>query len=313
MKLTVVGMVKNSADIIETFIRGNGLYADNFVLIDNCSTDNTVNILNSLRKEGYDIEIIRDNENAYLQSMKMNILIQQVTRSGSSDWIIPLDDDEILFSDSGKNVRDIISSWDPAYAYFAPWRIFIPTEEDNFDEVCVAKRQKYIFDESLAIEKKIIFSNSTASNSDFRIVQGNHDFIGSESTVKLNQNELIIAHYPVRSEAQIVSKALVGWTNYLAMPNNSQNNGGHWKKIYDMYKSTMHVSIDMMWQICMLYLKPDFNTDDLQVNLKPLLIDEKAFEIKYTSIDEINPIMNYINNTEVLATNYARLLENNMK
>ena len=93
MKLTVVGMIKNSADIIETFIRANGLYADNFVLIDNDSTDNTRKILDSLKNEGYDIEIIYDPENAYLQSMKTNILIRKVIDKTDADWIITLDDD----------------------------------------------------------------------------------------------------------------------------------------------------------------------------------------------------------------------------
>ena len=48
MKITVISVVKNSADIIETFIRANGLFADNFVLVNNGSTDRTVDILNAL-------------------------------------------------------------------------------------------------------------------------------------------------------------------------------------------------------------------------------------------------------------------------
>ena len=51
MRITVIGMIKNSADIIETFIRANGLFADKFVLIDNESTDNTRKILLQLIDE----------------------------------------------------------------------------------------------------------------------------------------------------------------------------------------------------------------------------------------------------------------------
>ena len=51
--ITAVSMIKNSADVIETMIRGNSLVADNFVLVDNASTDNTLKIIGALREEGF--------------------------------------------------------------------------------------------------------------------------------------------------------------------------------------------------------------------------------------------------------------------
>lgn len=309
MNITVVGMIKNSADIIETFIRGNGLFADKFILIDNNSTDNTLKILNNLINEGYDISIYSDYENAYVQSMKMNILIRNIIRNHSVDWIIPLDDDEILISRNGGNVRDIIGNWDLGCAYFAKWRIFVPTELDNKEEKCVIKRIRYYFADSLVTEKKVIFSNVAALSEDFRIVQGNHDFIGPDIP-KISQEELIIAHYPVRSKEQISSKALIGWTNYLAMPNRVDSNGAHWREIYELCKNNNDISIDMLWKICMLYLNKDLNKVTIDLGYNASLIDEDALDIKYTKANEINPLLNYINNTEQLAMNYAKLLEN---
>ena len=55
--ITAVSMVKNSADVIETMIRGNSLVADNHVIINNASTDNTVAIIEELRKEGFKIDL----------------------------------------------------------------------------------------------------------------------------------------------------------------------------------------------------------------------------------------------------------------
>lgn len=310
MDITIVGMIKNSADVIETFIRANGLFADRFVLINNHSTDNTMTILSKLQDEGYEIEIYSDDENAYLQSMKMNILIRNVIAKYETNWIIPLDDDEILISKSGFSVRKVISDLDINRAYFAKWRIYIPTENDDMNEICVAKRQRYQFSDSLVNEKKVLFSNITASSEMFRIVQGNHDFVGV-NVEKEYHDDLVIAHFPVRSEEQIISKAIVGWTNYLAMPNNREGNGGHWKVIYDYYKKHFTISIDMMWQISMLYLKSNISIDELNVESNPLDLDDSAYEIRYTRIDEINPIINYINNCEQLADNYSKILEKN--
>lgn len=308
MKITVIGMVKNAADVIETFIRANGCFADNFAIIDNNSTDNTLFILKKLKEEGYDITIYSDTENAYLQSAKMNMLISKVIKDFSPDWIVPLDDDEILTSTTTRTVREIISTWDKNDSYYAKWRIYTPTEEDDYNEICVAKRQKFHFSDSLVSQKKVIFSSSTASNENFRIVQGNHYYIGSDSIQK-DQEELIISHYPVRSEEQIISKALVGWTNYLAMPNKAEGNGGHWQAIYNQYKEHFKIDIDMMWKICMMYLRSDLTLDKINVEFMPANIEESATSIKYTSKYEINPFLNYINNTEQLAVNYSSLLE----
>lgn len=311
MKITVIGMVKNSADVIETFIRANGLYADNFVLINNNSSDRTEEILGNLVSEGYSIDLFSDNENAYLQSMKMNILIKKVVEKYGSDWIIPLDDDEILVSSNGGDVRSEIESWNPDNSYFAKWRIYIPVEDDDYNEICVAKRQRYIFDDSLVSGKKIIFSKRVANSDDFRIVQGNHDFVGMGSK-KTDQTKLVIAHFPVRSPEQIISKALVGWTNYLAMPLKKRGNGEHWKRIYDMCKSSFSVDIDSMWEICVMYLKEEVDVEELKIECKPLIIDKDALIIRYTNVNEVNPILNYIENVENLAQSYAGLMEKEM-
>ena len=48
-------MVKNEMDIIESFVRYNVNYLDGMIILDNGSTDNTLNILKSLKNEGLPI------------------------------------------------------------------------------------------------------------------------------------------------------------------------------------------------------------------------------------------------------------------
>lgn len=306
MNITVIGMIKNSADIIETFIRANGLYADQFVLIDNNSSDNTISIINKLIMEGFKIDIFYDNENAYLQSLKMNVLIQKVVAAYDTDWIIPLDDDEILIDKNGNDVREVISKWDTNHAYYSRWRIYIPTEEDDTNEICILRKEQFAFADHLPVLGKIIFSRTIAANENFRIVQGNHDFVGVD-VKKHILDDLIIAHFPVRSQEQIISKALVGWTNYLAMPFRKENNGAHWEIIYKQIKKSFSVDISLMWQICLLYLG-NVSLEEIEVKKMPLFLDEKVFLIKYTSRNEINPFLNYFENTENLAKAYEKLL-----
>ena len=75
----------------------------------------------------------------------------------------------------------------------------------------------YSFDKKHVVDHKVMFSSKTASREGFLIGQGNHEFIGPD-TPKNDESDLLIAHYPVRSKEQLISKVLVGWTNYLANP-----------------------------------------------------------------------------------------------
>ncbi len=312
MDITVIGMVKNSADIIESYIRGNGLFADRFAIINNNSTDNTLEILNSLKEEGFRIDIFNDPENARFQSMKMNILIQRVLSMYETDWLIPLDDDEILFAPDGRNVRDVIAGWDRDQAYYLSQRVYLPVEsEDDGSEACVPRRITYAFGKKHRVVCKILFSSKIASMDGFLIVQGNHDFVGPE-VIKTSQQEIMIAHYPVRSRQQLISKALINWTNYLATPFRKEGNGKHIQRIYEMYKERMTVDDDLLLMSCLQFIC-DADEGNIEITKQPLEISEEALMVKYTSIDEANALRNYINNTEDIARAYAALLQEKME
>lgn len=311
MDITVIGMVKNSSDVIESYIRANGLFADRFVLIDNNSTDNTLEILHKLSDEGYKIDVFSDPENARFQSMKMNVLIRRVLSMYNTDWLIPLDDDEILFVPDGGNVRSVIENWDKDKAYFLSQRVYIPVESvQDASEPSVLKRITYAFGRKHKVECKIMFSSKTASEEGFLIVQGNHNFEGP-SPEKIRQKEIMLAHYPVRSREQLISKALVGWTNYLATPFRKEGNGYHWKTIYDKYKSNMKVDDDLVLLFCIQYID-DAYEGNIDIVNEPLEIAEEGKKTCYTSAKPIDPMRRYIDNVENLAKSYAQLLQEKM-
>ena len=62
MKITSITMVKNEMDIIESFIRYNINIVDEMIILDNGSTDYTLDILNNLIKEGLNIVLLHDDD-----------------------------------------------------------------------------------------------------------------------------------------------------------------------------------------------------------------------------------------------------------
>ena len=59
MKIASISMVKNEADIIESFVRHTLRFVDVMYIIDHLSTDNTWIILNNLQAEGLPLILSR--------------------------------------------------------------------------------------------------------------------------------------------------------------------------------------------------------------------------------------------------------------
>ncbi len=105
--LTMTILVKNEADIIEKNIRYHAKKGvDNFVVMDNNSTDGTREILEELKKE-YEITII-DEKGIYNQAKWMTKLTHIARKKYNPSWLIPNDADEFWYSE--KSLKETIKS-----------------------------------------------------------------------------------------------------------------------------------------------------------------------------------------------------------
>ncbi len=105
--LTMTILVKNEADIIEKNIRYHAKAGiDNFVVMDNNSTDGTREILEELKKE-FEITII-DEKGVYSQAKWMTKLTHIAKKKYNPTWLIPNDADEFWYSE--KSLKETIKS-----------------------------------------------------------------------------------------------------------------------------------------------------------------------------------------------------------
>lgn len=311
MKITAIGTIKNAADVIEACIRGNSWLINQFVFLDNMSTDRTVEILHCLQEEGFQIEIIKDTEIQHAQSTKMDKLCAYVYEKYPCDFIIPLDDDEILIPEneiiSMDSVKKSLDSLSRDSLYYITWRVYIPTDYDNCTEINVAKRQIFCFSDIVRTHSKVIIPSKITKEDGFHVLDGNHAAIFSREHGNYHFPNIKLAHFPIRSEEQIKSKALIGWTNLLTMPNHDKKTGNHWGTIYEQIREGQPLTIEALQTLSTLYLLPD---TDIEIIKKPVTLPEEYLQIKYTRLQEVNALKNYCLNVENLATKYATLLKN---
>ena len=103
--LTMTILVKNEADIIEKNIRFHAKKGvDNFVVMDNNSTDGTREILESLKKE-FEITII-DEKGVYNQAKWMTKLTHIARKKYNPKFLIPNDADEFWWCEG--DLKEVI-------------------------------------------------------------------------------------------------------------------------------------------------------------------------------------------------------------
>jgi hypothetical protein len=90
MKLVAVTRVKNEIDIIEAFVRHHIRYFDKLIILDDGS-DDTYNVLKSLRAAGLPLVLLRDPVVGYEQSRYMTLLLRMAVYQFGADWVAPID------------------------------------------------------------------------------------------------------------------------------------------------------------------------------------------------------------------------------
>ena len=96
MRLAGITIARNECDIVEAFVRHNEAVLDRLYILDNDSSDGTLEILQRLEASRLSIKVGRDNELPYYQAVKTTKLIKAALEDEPWDCLFPLDCDEFL-------------------------------------------------------------------------------------------------------------------------------------------------------------------------------------------------------------------------
>ena len=300
--IVVISRLKNSADIIETWVRANAAVADKFVVIDNGSSDGTPQILERLKAEGYDIQILYGHEE--IQRNQMNFLLDTAMKAYDPDWILPLDDDEIIASDEIDDIKSYLMDLPPMNEYRIRWRVYTMRGNEDSREQCAVKRLGYCFINN-QMDFPVAIISRDAANEGALLTQGNHGLRECDLPI-VYLDKLYIAHFPLRSKDQIISKFLTGWSNYLTHPlSDNMKNNCYWQKIYNEFKRNRNCVTDgYLHQIIGLYRQKIYVDNVDEIVWKPANVAEDACIMKYSSSD-VDWLYNYMCNTEDIAKKVA--------
>lgn len=318
-KIFSISMVKNEMDIIESFVRYNVNYLDGMIILDNCSTDSTFKILQSLKNEGLPIFIIEDDSNDFDKVSKINQLLLRAVNEFNADIIVPLDADEFLLSSTGGNPRKYLETLESPDYYVAKWKVYVPNFDKNMDEKFIPNKITLARDDSTRgwhTLFKVIFPKELVKDYGVRLTRGNHSLVYDkqyeEVLNRVVNSDIRIAHFPIRSKEQTISKVSVGWLNAISSVEKKPNDSFHWKRIFNQLKAQEEIDDSDVVAIAKEF---SCENDDLEKILKEDPMDLSFctnIQIKYTD-EKINPMSNLLEACESLSQSCVDAKKENIR
>lgn len=221
-KIVLVTMVKNEADIIESFVRHSLTFADEIIVADHMSNDRTREILANLLQEGLPLTIHDLHEVELAHGLVMTKLMWEAIEEHGADIVLPTDADEFLVNtETEESCRSILGRLDTGRVHLLEWRLYEPLHQHEGEaEFLLSRPCKR--GRSLASGQKCIVGAKAAREQHFQLTQGCHyafwgELQGERRQVPMESVPFIhAAHFHWRSDEQYASKVATSWLNNVA-------------------------------------------------------------------------------------------------
>ncbi|MCV2883051.1 glycosyltransferase family 2 protein [Actibacterium sp. XHP0104] len=228
--LVGVSVVKNEEDIIEAMLRHNLRYLDKILVIDNGSSDKTPEIVENLQLEGLACTLQFKPGVDHRQHEILTDALETILKTENPLRVFPLDADEFILADA----QDFRTEMEGPTVLSLPWVTYVPTASDDRAIRNPIERIRHRLEHEPNGRSKVTVPAAYLGNA--RLSKGSHRLFDADgSKVKSRASRTArLAHFPLRSEDQLMAKALIGSWSVRYRNGRVGKRGGEARQWHDM-------------------------------------------------------------------------------
>jgi hypothetical protein len=212
-----VSMVRNEVDIVEAFVRHNLTVVDGMAIIDHGSIDGTVEVLAALAREKLPLVLVSSAVPGYLQEQMTTSFARDVFGQTGADFVLTLDADEFLKVPSRPAFDRALLAIPKDMNGLLRWLTYVPDFAAAPPGMLPILRSARRLANERHIFHKALMSRHLLARPEAMLSNGNHfvarTFRGTsedaEPHARIRNEFAAIAHVPIRSAAQFVTKVAI--------------------------------------------------------------------------------------------------------
>jgi hypothetical protein len=219
LRVVAATRVLDEAEIIEAFVRHTAAYASHHVFIDNGSSDGTLDILRSLREEGFSLSVFQSHVSSFVEADHSTWLFRQAVQEHGADWVLLLDTDEFIHDSRVPEgllaqLAQLPRTVEGALCVKLPAFDYLPSADDPQDDLNVASRHRW---RRNFLSSGKIFASAELARRGATIRPGNHAaFVAGARVPPVEIPGLMLAHYSNASRVHRLARSIIGWARVLA-------------------------------------------------------------------------------------------------
>jgi hypothetical protein len=213
-------------------------------------------------------------------------LIQKAASRGRFDYVLPLDADEFIVAANRDLLEAELAAAPEDGALSVAWLSYVPTRDDDpADPNPVSRMRRRLATPHPWVCKVFFRGNLMQRFDDIILADGNHSLLSrhGREIPERRAEQVHLAHYPVRSSAQLASKAVLGALGRQLSPEFTDHQSRHWRALMADPALAEGYSMEQLTQVTSRYL------DALE---SPLVDAPLAFSggaLRYADLIRVNP------------------------
>ena len=239
MRIVGVSMVRNEADLIESFVRHHCARLDRLLVVDHGSTDRTREILAALHAEGLPLDLAETPVLGNLQAKVLTQSMRALVRREGADFAFALDADEFLRADRA-TLEAALRALPADGVGELRWLTHVPGDDGAGHPL---QRLRWRVPEDADKYVKVVVGGALAARDGWTLAPGNHAVLSTAGGRLAGIDArplpgLRIAHLPFRSVEQLVVKVVQGWLGTRLQEGTAAQAGllaAHWRRLFDHY------------------------------------------------------------------------------